>query len=291
MDRDFLNEMTGACFSTMGSEVSRNSRKDTHSTTDSQPVQQSVLFESKLLLRCDLSIAYAVGKMTEITTQGILKSLLKAHLDDAPILQPFNTALKASLIDSANDINVVGFKSIACYRTGLDVAPEAASEESLLASLAEVSKTYRETATIRLAHKALNDHIVRMALEVSGECGKPGSVGLFRAQIMYSSLSSPIPHRSWGQRYHAKPLIAVFPSTGNQGIPQYTVCSATLFLSIHPRGGISCRCLFKRVPRLRRSNSFFLESKNASILVGLPLRLRIRAERNNSTSSGTLPYE
>ncbi|KAJ7890617.1 amidohydrolase 2 [Mycena olivaceomarginata] len=109
----------------------------------------------------------------EIVAEGILKSLLKGHLDDAPILQPFNIALKASLIDSANDMNVVGFKSIACYRTGLDVAPEAASEDSLLASLAEVSKTYRETATIRLAHKALNDHIVRMALEVSGECGKP----------------------------------------------------------------------------------------------------------------------
>lgn len=223
--------------------------------------------------------------------QSILKSLLKAHLDDAPILQPFNTALKASLIDSANDINVVGFKSIACYRTGLDVAPEAASEESLLASLAEVSKTYRETATIRLAHKALNDHIVRMALEVSGECGKPGPACLFRAQIMYSSLSSPIPHRSWGQRYHAKPLIAVFPSTGNQGIPRYTVCSAPLFISIHPRGGISYRCLFKRVPRLRRSDYFFLESKNASILVGFPIRKRSRTALDNSTSFGTLPYK
>ncbi|KAF8216413.1 amidohydrolase-domain-containing protein [Mycena galopus ATCC 62051] len=113
----------------------------------------------------------------EIVAEGILKSLLNLStvpLDNpVSILQLFNTTFNASLHDSASDKNVVGFKSIACYRTGLDVAPTADSEESIITSLKEVSEMYQETGTIRLAHKALNDYIVRMALQVSSECGKP----------------------------------------------------------------------------------------------------------------------
>ncbi|KAJ7252723.1 amidohydrolase 2 [Mycena haematopus] len=115
----------------------------------------------------------------EIVAEGILKPLLKPYLasfpfDDAiSILQAFNTTFMASLDDSAKDKNVAGFKSIACYRTGLDVAPEADSEESILTSLKDVLETYQETGTIRLAHKALNDHILRMTFKVAGKCGKP----------------------------------------------------------------------------------------------------------------------
>lgn len=113
--------------------------------------------------------------------QGILKSLAQPHLgsiavdDTLSILESFNTLLKASLTDSAKDKTVIGFKSIACYRTGLDVAPWAESEEDILTCLRTALKAYQETGTIRLAHKALNDHIVRMTLQVAGEHRKPGS--------------------------------------------------------------------------------------------------------------------
>ncbi|KAJ7733207.1 amidohydrolase 2 [Mycena maculata] len=115
----------------------------------------------------------------EIVAEGILKSLSQAYVDSVVLdeavsaFRSFNTLLKASLIDSANDKNVVGFKSIACYRTGLDVAPSAESEEAILTCVRDVLQTHKDTGTIRLAHKALNDHIVRMALEVAGEYGKP----------------------------------------------------------------------------------------------------------------------
>ncbi|KAJ6518718.1 amidohydrolase-domain-containing protein [Mycena sanguinolenta] len=112
-------------------------------------------------------------------TYDILKSLLKPHLAafsfDAAgsILRSFNTTFIASLDDNAKDKNVVGFKSIACYRTGLDVAPEADSEDCILVSLTDVLKMYQTTGTIRLAHKPLNDHILRMTFGVAGKCGKP----------------------------------------------------------------------------------------------------------------------
>ncbi|KAJ7504468.1 amidohydrolase-domain-containing protein [Mycena galericulata] len=115
----------------------------------------------------------------EIVAEDILKTLFKTRRDSIPAdnalstLDSFNSTLKASLTNSANDKNVVGFKSIACYRTGLDVTPSATSEEDTLDCLRAALRMYEETGVIRLAHKALNDHIVRMALQVAGECQKP----------------------------------------------------------------------------------------------------------------------
>ncbi|KAJ7672683.1 amidohydrolase 2 [Mycena rosella] len=111
----------------------------------------------------------------EIVAEDILKSLFKSPTttDTVSIFNSFNAILKESLTNSANDENVVGFKSIACYRTGLDVLPSADSDEDILACLRDVLKTLQETGTIRLAHKAFNDHIVRMALLVAGKHRKP----------------------------------------------------------------------------------------------------------------------
>ncbi|KAJ7449637.1 amidohydrolase 2 [Mycena latifolia] len=115
----------------------------------------------------------------EIVAEGILKSLSKHQLDSTvvdntiSIFNSFNAILKDSLTESATDGNVVAFKSIACYRTGLDVLPAAESEDDIIACLEDALKTLKDTGTIRLAHKALNDHIVRMTLEVAGKHQKP----------------------------------------------------------------------------------------------------------------------
>ncbi|KAF7356671.1 CBM1 domain-containing protein [Mycena venus] len=149
----------------------------------------------------------------EIVAEDILKPLLKPHLDKVPltsdealrVLHSFNTAFKTALTDSVNDKNVAGFKSIACYRTGLDVEPVAESVESILSSLKDVLEMYRETSTIRLAHRALNDHVVRMTLEASGECGKPVQfhTGLGDNDITLNR-SSPS---------HLQAIIKAFPKT------------------------------------------------------------------------------
>ncbi|KAJ6493626.1 amidohydrolase 2 [Mycena vitilis] len=144
----------------------------------------------------------------EIVAEGILKSLFETRLaadDFTSLLQSFDTTLKASLTDSAKDDVVAGFKSIACYRTGLDVAPSAESEESIRVCLREVLQTYEETGSIRIAHKALNDHVVRMAVEVSGEYQKPVQfhTGLGDNDITLNR-SSPS---------HLQPLIKEYPNT------------------------------------------------------------------------------
>ncbi|KAK7030689.1 CBM1 domain-containing protein [Favolaschia claudopus] len=145
----------------------------------------------------------------EIVAEGILKPLFKPFLEElsfdaASVLESFNSSFKASVTDSANDGHVAGFKSIACYRTGLDVST-ADSMESIMKSLEDVLTMYRETGTLRLAHKVFNDHIVRMTLEISGECGKPVQfhTGLGDNDITLNR-SSPA---------HLQPVIKAFPKT------------------------------------------------------------------------------
>ncbi|KAJ6621401.1 amidohydrolase-domain-containing protein [Mycena sp. CBHHK59/15] len=146
----------------------------------------------------------------EIVAESILKSLLTSHLgsavvDTARLLDNFNIALRDSITSSATDSNVVGFKSIACYRTGLDVSPSVQSDEDIKMCLRDVSEIYREKGTIRLAHKALNDHVVQVALEIAGVHKKPVQfhTGLGDNDITLTRSSSS----------HLQPIIKAFPDT------------------------------------------------------------------------------
>jgi hypothetical protein len=87
--------------------------------------------------------------------------------------EDFETQLTASLTASASDARVAGFKSIVCYRTGLDVAPTE-SQEGLLDAFMDLDKQYKTTKRIRLANKYFNDHAVRITLAVAGYYNKPG---------------------------------------------------------------------------------------------------------------------
>ncbi|KAJ7077817.1 amidohydrolase 2 [Mycena belliarum] len=150
----------------------------------------------------------------EIVAEAILKSISRQHADsdDASILKSFNAALHESLTNSANDENVVAFKSIACYRTGLNVSPSG-SEDAILQCFQDVLKALEETGRIRLAHKALNDHIVRMALEVAGQHRKPVQFhcGLGDNDITLN-LSSPSHLQAVIKAYHNTPFVLLHSS-------------------------------------------------------------------------------
>jgi len=46
-------------------------------------------------------------------------------------------------------------------------------------ALKDVLEAYKQTGAIRLAHKALNDEVVRITLAVAEKCGKPGNMYFF----------------------------------------------------------------------------------------------------------------
>lgn len=86
----------------------------------------------------------------------------------------FVDSLHTTLQAYGNDPEVVGFKSIACYRTGLDIQVMQEGHK-IEQCLTMVMLRYEVTKTMRLADKHLNDYVVNVALHVSSECGKPGA--------------------------------------------------------------------------------------------------------------------
>jgi hypothetical protein len=116
--------------------------------------------------------------VAEWVEQIILRELLEPHLmtdtlNVVPILTGFTTKIRAALTAHAQDPAVAGFKSIVCYRTGLDVSMYS-SQAGLKFSLLDVFKMLQAEGKVRLAHKDLNDLVVRTTLEVAGEYQKPG---------------------------------------------------------------------------------------------------------------------
>ncbi|CAA7262582.1 unnamed protein product [Cyclocybe aegerita] len=148
----------------------------------------------------------------EVEAEGLLKDILGpyispgAHgsLKSGHVVRLFETKLTSILSQNASDQDVVGFKSIVCYRTGVDVSLSSSMQEKEDA-LSEVLDVYRRTGMIRLAHKPLNDTVVRIALGVAGDYEIPVQfhTGLGDSDIRLTK-SSPA---------HLQGIIEAFPKT------------------------------------------------------------------------------
>jgi len=142
----------------------------------------------------------------EVEAEEILRSIFTSSPDDyLDLLLKFEELLKKQLSMLADRADVVGFKSIVCYRTGLDVSLSS-TEHDKVAAITALWDSYRSNdGHIRLAHKALNDEVVRIALTVAGEKGIPVQfhTGLGDTDIRLTH-SSPA---------HMQPLIERYPET------------------------------------------------------------------------------
>jgi len=100
------------------------------------------------------------------------------ELRPAILLKTFSEKLRERLEANAKDPNVVGFKSVVCYRTGLEVStvPNYSAETS---ALFDTFKHFQSNIPLRLANKPLNDLVVRTTLEIAAEYNKPGMIPSF----------------------------------------------------------------------------------------------------------------
>ncbi|KAH8690533.1 extracellular developmental signal biosynthesis protein FluG [Talaromyces proteolyticus] len=94
-----------------------------------------------------------------------------------PTLTRFVQFLKQRIRRDIKDPEVVGFKSVVCYRTGLDVAVTPAPTAPHAADyLAAVEKSFqrivRKGAPFRIADKAFNDYVVTLTLDVIQEAAE-----------------------------------------------------------------------------------------------------------------------
>ncbi|KAF9028050.1 amidohydrolase 2 [Hymenopellis radicata] len=138
----------------------------------------------------------------ETSAEDIMVDIMKRG--DALTLESFVEEYTNMLVDNASRAEVVAFKSIACYRTGLDISLSD-SVEDVEACLSTLFAQYAEKGTVRLAHKPLNDYLVRICLKVAAQYNKPVQfhTGLGDKEITLTR-SSPA---------HMQPLIAAHPET------------------------------------------------------------------------------
>lgn len=99
---------------------------------------------------------------------------------------------------------MAGFKSVVCYRTGLDV--DVASNVPAELEALRIVCGQRANVPVRLKQKALNDYVVRMTLEVAADHNKPGITFYFGSSrvtchkasfLIPLSICSAIPYGSW----------------------------------------------------------------------------------------------
>lgn len=142
--------------------------------------------------------------------QNLIDTLLSskeitAENDTNLMTEHFNTYIStftSSIEAHCHDPEVVGFKSIACYRGGLDIRPDVSEEEALgifTSAVHEFVASGKEG--FRLNHGILNDFLLCEALKLAGKYDKPGMYNTLSLRLLLRNdhltifLSSPVPHR------------------------------------------------------------------------------------------------
>ncbi|KAK1227120.1 hypothetical protein PQX77_009886 [Marasmius sp. AFHP31] len=136
----------------------------------------------------------------EVEAETVLKELINQDPDQPLHLSRFQENIRHTITDLARDPTVVGFKSVVCYRTGLDVSPTHAGFDAISfeAQWNALKTKFIQQGTLRLEVKFLNDLVVRTALEVAGEYDKPGK-SPFRSSSSLTpvlAIFSPVPYRT-----------------------------------------------------------------------------------------------
>ncbi|KAF9260404.1 hypothetical protein L218DRAFT_932485 [Marasmius fiardii PR-910] len=110
----------------------------------------------------------------EVEAETILRELLTPNLHG--FLEKFMDRLRKVLVNHVRgNGRVAAFKSIVCYRSGLNISAIKPNldDVSTLLYLQETLAQYKREGTLRLNNKVLNDIVVHIALDVAGQFDVP----------------------------------------------------------------------------------------------------------------------
>ncbi|KAI0063025.1 amidohydrolase 2 [Artomyces pyxidatus] len=141
----------------------------------------------------------------ETVAQELLQELFVQHAEAELVsFELLSAAFEERLAAVAADEDVVGFKSVVCYRTGLAVSPST-PESAVRDALAAVQARWRRdpTAAIRIQDKALNDYVVCATLRLASASGKPVQ--------FHTGLGDPDITLALASPAHLQPAIRAFP--------------------------------------------------------------------------------
>ncbi|KAJ5288666.1 hypothetical protein N7478_001696 [Penicillium angulare] len=102
----------------------------------------------------------------EALAASLLKTIMNEERDpQESIWNKFRARFLALLEHAMDDSAVVGFKSVICYRTGLDIDPHRADEATMTASLHRTLDSGTKRSGYRIEDKPLNDWLVHETLQ------------------------------------------------------------------------------------------------------------------------------
>ncbi|KAK7440058.1 hypothetical protein VKT23_017308 [Stygiomarasmius scandens] len=124
---------------------------------------------------CDTKRVVRIEAEAESIMKTIFCNIDVTSPDASSLSLAFFDQFRAAITTLCEDAEVVGLKSIACYRTGLAIASPAAviSDAKVQEGILHALVAYSQTNKIRLAHKELNDRMVHVSLEIAGRYGIP----------------------------------------------------------------------------------------------------------------------
>ncbi len=112
-----------------------------------------------------------------------------------PTWSAFEEAFRSALDLPASE--VVGFKTIVAYRTGLAI--EIPDPEAVRSAFASLRQQAAQGARLRLAHKPLNDWVVWRTLEAAAQQGRPVQ--------FHTGFGDPDLDLRWANPLHLRPLL------------------------------------------------------------------------------------
>ncbi|KKZ60429.1 glutamine synthetase [[Emmonsia] crescens] len=118
---------------------------------------------SKRIVRIETVAAHVFGELLQAGNRS-RESLLTVEPETVrDFWTNFQYSFITAISDALDDPAVVGFKSVVCYRTGLDIGK--CSAEELFTSFETYFLSFVETGETRVENKPLNDHLVTSVLE------------------------------------------------------------------------------------------------------------------------------
>lgn len=129
-------------------------------------------FPPEIAMSQDDTIAILRGTGCTVRKVRRLEMLYEAAIESS---DTFNDA-ESKIIDSLTDMRkkgIYGLKSVIAYRTGLNIQPAKKWEALDGFSQLKIEQDASKDGTIRVAHKAVEDYLTRLAMAMAGEQNIP----------------------------------------------------------------------------------------------------------------------
>ncbi|KAJ5864645.1 uncharacterized protein N7529_006561 [Penicillium soppii] len=126
--------------------------------------------------RFTISATKRIVRIESVAESQILQIASSERKPDESVWNNFRQRFLNALSEAMDDPNVVGFKSVVCYRTGLDVDPYSSDDSTLGGSLVRTLDSGTVRSGFRVEDKPLCDWLVQQTLKAISFKKKAGVV-------------------------------------------------------------------------------------------------------------------